>query len=116
MGKLTSLRPALGSIVPALGYIPGDTKAQDKHRDQLAPWRAWYKTTRWTKLRQVILLRDLYTCAMCGHVGAKGMTVDHIKPHRGNAALFWSEGNLQVLCTSPCHNKHKQAKERAEQS
>ena len=43
-----------------------------------------------------------------------GMVVDHKKPHRGSAALFWSEGNLQVLCASPCHSKHKQTLERAE--
>jgi 5-methylcytosine-specific restriction protein A len=114
MPKLTALRPTLGSIAPSLGYIPGDTKAQDKSRDQFAPWRAWYKTTRWTKLRQVILLRDLYTCQMCGRISTTGMVVDHKAPHRGNAALFWSEANLQVLCSSPCHSKHKQALERSQ--
>jgi 5-methylcytosine-specific restriction endonuclease McrA len=113
MAKLTALKPSLGNIAPRLGYASGDEKAQDKSRNQLAPWRAWYKTTRWTKLRQTILLRDLYTCAMCGRIASTGMVVDHIKPHRGSAALFWSEANLQVLCGSPCHSKHKQQQERA---
>ena len=114
MGRLGNLKPSLTGIAPSLGYVPGDIKAQDKSRDQLAPYRAWYKTTRWIKLRQVILLRDLYTCQMCGRIGSTGMVVDHKKPHRGSAALFWSEGNLQVLCASPCHSKHKQTLERAE--
>src|SRR3569832_196419 len=111
--KLGSLKPALGGIAPRLGYASGDTKAQDRSRDQLAPWRAWYKTTRWTKLRQQILLRDLYTCQMCGRLGSTGMVVDHIKPHRGSEHLFWDETNLQTLCASPCHSKHKQQQERA---
>ena len=33
-------------------------------------------------------------------------TVDHIKPHRGDAELFWDRDNLQSLCHS-CHSKHK---------
>lgn len=114
MGKLGTLRPSLGTSAPRLGYAQGDTRAQDKSRDQLAPWRAWYKTARWTKLRRAILVRDLFTCQMCGRVSASGMTVDHIRPHRGNETLFWDERNLQVLCSSPCHSKHKQAQERAE--
>jgi 5-methylcytosine-specific restriction enzyme A len=34
-------------------------------------------------------------------------TVDHITPHRGQAALFWDAKNWQSLCTL-CHNMHKQ--------
>lgn len=112
--KLGALKPSLGSIAPRLGYAQGDEKAQDRNRDQLAPWRSWYKTTRWTKLRQTILVRDLYTCRMCGRIASTGMVVDHIEPHRGSEALFWDERNLQVLCGSPCHSKHKQQQERAE--
>lgn len=113
MGKLTNLRSSIGTLSPGIGYAPGDTKAADKSRNQLAPWRAWYKTARWLKLRQVILLRDLYRCQMCGRVSSTGMVVDHVRPHRGDEHLFWDEGNLQVLCGSPCHSKHKQALERA---
>jgi hypothetical protein len=40
------------------------------------------------------------------------MVVDHVRPHRGSEALFWDEGNPQVLCGSPCHSKHKHAIER----
>jgi 5-methylcytosine-specific restriction protein A len=103
-------------LAPAIGYAQGDAKAGDKERNQLAPWRSWYKTARWLKLRQVILLRDLYTCQMCGRMGSTGMVVDHVKPHRGSERLFWSESNLQVLCASPCHSQHKQALERADEA
>lgn len=30
--------------------------------------------------------------------------VDHIKPHRGDEALFWDPENHQALC-DPCHNR-----------
>ena len=33
--------------------------------------------------------------------------VDHIKPHKGDEALFWDAGNLQSLC-KPCHDSTKQ--------
>jgi 5-methylcytosine-specific restriction endonuclease McrA len=36
-------------------------------------------------------------------------TVDHVKPHRGDPALFW-HGELQSLCAS-CHSMHKQREE-----
>ncbi|WP_295378386.1 HNH endonuclease [uncultured Pseudacidovorax sp.] len=29
--------------------------------------------------------------------------VDHIKPHKGDKALFWERGNWQALC-KPCHD------------
>ena len=29
--------------------------------------------------------------------------VDHIKPHRGDKALFWDQDNWQPLC-KPCHD------------
>ncbi|WP_436096656.1 HNH endonuclease [Bosea sp. LjRoot237] len=38
-------------------------------------------------------------------------TVDHVKPHKGDEALFWDQDNLQSLCAA-CHNRHKQREER----
>jgi 5-methylcytosine-specific restriction protein A len=112
MARLTTIKPILGRLAPRIGYGEGDAKAADRARNSLAPWRAWYKTSRWQKLRARIMLRDKYQCQMCGRIGDRGMVADHIKPHRGHEALFWSEANLQTLCFSPCHNKHKQALER----
>lgn len=37
---------------------------------------------------------------------------DHVIPHRGDVALFWS-GPLQSLC-SACHNGRKQREEQAQ--
>lgn len=80
------------------------------------PWKAWYKLARWRALRLRIFLRDLYTCQRKGCGRAEHNTAllvcDHIKPHRGNEALFWDEGNLQTLCKA-CHDKDKQREEQA---
>ncbi|MFC3058810.1 HNH endonuclease signature motif containing protein [Paenirhodobacter populi] len=46
---------------------------------------------------------------MCGNTAEH---VDHIKPHRGDQALFWDWRNLQALCAH-CHNSVKQRQERA---
>ncbi|MER2536042.1 MAG: HNH endonuclease signature motif containing protein [Rhizobiaceae bacterium] len=78
------------------------------------PWRAWYKTARWVKLRLAILLRDLYTCRMCRRIepDMSKLVCDHVKPHRGDERLFWDESNLQTLCR-PCHDRAKQREEQA---
>lgn len=99
-------------LAPRIGYMPGDTKAQDKAREHLAPYRKWYRTARWARLRQTILVRDLYQCQMCNRISSTGMVVDHIKPHRGDAALFWREDNLQCLCAG-CHSSAKQKLEQS---
>jgi 5-methylcytosine-specific restriction protein A len=78
------------------------------------PWKAWYKIARWRQLRLSIFKRDLYTCRKCPRIeGDTSLLVcDHVKPHRGDARLFWDETNLQTLC-KPCHDRLKQAEEQA---
>lgn len=79
----------------------------------MQPWRAWYKTARWQRLRWSILLRDLFTCQICGVI--EGVTsqlvADHKTAHRGDEVLFWDDGNLQCLCKT-CHDSIKQRDER----
>lgn len=113
MGRLKTLPPRIPALAPRIGYAEGDTKAQDRSREAFATWRAWYRTPRWAKLRGAVLLRDAYTCCMCGRVClSRDMVADHVTPHRGSEALFWDANNLQALCHHPCHSKHKQAQER----
>lgn len=114
MGKLKAARPTLAPVRPRIGYVAGDAKAQSKARESFAPWRAWYRTHRWAKLRKAVLLRDLYTCRMCGRAAnSPDLVADHIVPHRGDAALFWcGEAGLQTLCAS-CHGGAKQRAEAA---
>lgn len=72
---------------------------------------ARYNTTRWRRIRARQLAKEPL-CAFCQMRGiaAVANTVDHIVPHRGDAARFWSTTNLQSLC-APCHSSTKQAAE-----
>ena len=83
---------------------------------QPLPWKRWYNTASWHQLRQKTFLRDMFTCQMpqCGRLegDTSKLVCDHKTPHRGNAALFWDEANLQTLC-KPCHDKVKQKEEQA---
>lgn len=84
-------------------------------------WRADKRTaaqrgydSRWRRARDAFLSRaENVLCRMCQEDGriTKAAVVDHIKPHRGDAALFWDEGNWQPLCRR-CHDSRKQAEER----
>lgn len=77
----------------------------------MLPWKRWYKTARWQRLRLQVFLRDLYRCKGCGKTTAHPIC-DHIKPHRGDEKLFWDEANLQTLCKA-CHDSVKQREEQA---
>lgn len=116
MGRLRTMPSQLGSLPPALNYLDASDRSPDANRSLFSPWRKWYATTRWRKLRMVVLTRDLFTCqrAACGWSTADTslLVADHRTPHRGDEALFWDEGNLQTLC-KPCHDRHKQREERA---
>ncbi len=86
-------------------------------RDRSAgPWRKWYKTARWRRLRIEIFVRDLYTCQMegCGRVegDTSRLVCDHDKAHRGDEDRFWDPSNLKTLCKT-CHDGLKQRAEQA---
>ncbi len=102
-------------------------------RDAASPLRAKYKTAAWQRLRWSILVRDGFTCQRCGWehplatkaralqaIGradliegrAPELVADHRRPHRGDEALFWADGNLQCLCKG-CHDGAKQSEERS---
>ncbi|WP_223251991.1 HNH endonuclease signature motif containing protein [Paracoccus mutanolyticus] len=51
----------------------------------------------WEKARAEFVFSLHSCCVMCG---ADATLVDHIKPHRGDKALFWNWNNWQALCTS----------------
>jgi 5-methylcytosine-specific restriction protein A len=60
---------------------------------------------RWRKARSRFLALNPL-CAKCLAVGrtTAATVVDHVKPHRGDKALFWDTTNWQALCT-PHHNQ-----------
>jgi len=55
--RLTAMPPRLASPAPRIGPTQGDARAQDRERERVKPWRAWYRTARWSKLRRKILAR-----------------------------------------------------------
>ena len=113
MARLTKLRDGMHRLPPTVRYLSADKAAASRQRDAAHQWRSWYKTARWQRLRWSVLVRDLFTCAMCRRVEAdtSRLVADHKTPHRGDEALFWAEGNLQCLCKA-CHDSLKQRIER----
>ncbi len=49
-------------------------------------------------------------CAARGLIVPYGNVVDHVRPHRGDQALFWDPSNWQTLCATH-HSRDKQREE-----
>lgn len=79
-------------------------KAYDNKRGSAAQrgygWE-WQKESK-----SFLFLPENRFCVRCKAKGLLTMStlVDHIKPHKGNAVLFWDRSNWQGLCVT-CHNK-----------
>ncbi len=116
MAKLSRIAPRLSTAAPRLASA-ATTQDRDRERIAFNPLRKLYKTARWMKLRWQTLVRDAFTCQMCGKIGhdPSKLVADHRRPHRGDLTLFWKPDNLQTLCASPCHSKHKQRLEQAQE-
>ena len=66
---------------------------------------------RWTvESKRYLSLHPL--CVECQRIGetVPATVVDHIKPHKGDAALFWDVTNWEPLCT--LHHNQKTAREK----
>lgn len=115
MGRLKCAPPLLSAPPPRLGSAPIDTPGRDRERNSFNPLRALYNTARWKRLRMATFERDDFTCQMCGRLEGNTslLVADHRRPHRGDLTLFWDDANIQTLCASPCHSKHKQRLEQA---
>ena len=61
--------------------------------------RKVYGTTKWEKLREKALLRDLYTCQLCG---AQADEVHHVISLRENSSKAFDLNNLLSVCHD-CH-------------
>ena len=112
MGRLKSVGARLGRVAPRLGQA---IDSRDEQRSVGAAWRSWYGTARWKRLRMAVLMRDRFTCRMCGAVEGdlSKLVADHVIPHRGRERMFWDEDNLQCLCRV-CHDSAKQREEQAQ--
>lgn len=74
-------------------------------------YRHLYDSALWKRMRRLQLIEHPL-CAYCARLGAvtAATVADHIKPHRGDIALFYDSDNLQSLC-KPCHDRIKQIEE-----
>lgn len=74
-------------------------KPIDKHEHH-REWKKLYLTTRWRKLRDLILRRD----PVCMECKRRASTIaDHKIDHRGDLILFWDPNNIRGIC-KPCHD------------
>lgn len=110
------LRPCKHPGCPELtreGWCP---RHRPTHRRRAsAEYHGWYLLPVWTdSLRPGQLLREPF-CRECAGRGIRtpATVVDHIRPHRGDWALFIDQVNHQSLCKS-CHDR-KTAREQAEE-
>lgn len=111
---IKTLKPSVGTLAPRLKrYAPGNEAERSQYRDDTQHWRKWYKTARWQKLRMSVLVRDLFTCQMCGKLepNTSKLVADHRIPHRGSEYLFWKDTNIQCVCKT-CHDSEKQKRDR----
>lgn len=67
--------------------------------------------SRWQRESKAFL-RKHPLCVACQKNGkyTKATVVDHVRPHRGDAVLFWDKQNWQPLCKS-CHDKKTRAED-----
>jgi 5-methylcytosine-specific restriction endonuclease McrA len=98
-------------------YTLGDEKARNRFRSATQPWRAWYNTSKWQRLRQIVLKRDRWTCQRTGELCiGKGQepnapVINHKIPHRGDEKLFWDIDNLELVAKH-VHDSEIQSEER----
>ena len=83
----------------------------DPRSAQAAQYRQWYQSRQWRLLRVGQFRRepDCRFCRVMGRATAATI-IDHAKPHRGDAGLFFDPENLISLC-KPHHDATKQRQE-----
>lgn len=92
--------------------MPMAKRCTDQRSAEAGQYRKLYDTARWKRLRNMVLAEQPL-CCMClaDDIVTEATVVDHVRPHRGDEALFWDRGNLQSLCKAH-HDRDKQQMER----
>lgn len=101
MAKISSLKSRLTPVATRKVSSVAEAAGTDS-------WGSGRGGRPWRRKREAILIRDKYTCRVCG-LTTKDLEVDHII----NVAQGGTDddGNLQAICI-PCH-KTKTARESA---
>lgn len=107
--KKRAKRPCL---VPSCAGFATHGGYCDKHQDRIrkqdqARGNSYQRgyNREWQQKRE-LYLQDNPLCVSCAKrkMIMPASVVDHIKPHKGDKALFWDQNNWQALCES-CHNR-----------
>jgi hypothetical protein len=61
------------------------------------PWKAWYKTARWQRLRLEIFKRDHYTC-QCGCVLIEGDASQLVADHKEKSNDLVKRVSIEAAC------------------
>lgn len=112
-------RPPIRRLSPLVQRLPTQVQPT-RSTSNPDSWRAGKTVaemgygSRWRRARLEFLAENP-TCAMCAAEDRLSVAtvVDHIRPHRGDQALFWSRSNWQPLCRDH-HNRDKQRLDIAE--
>lgn len=118
MTKLKAASSRLAFAGARLSTAPEPAKGPTPAIQASAPWKAWYKTSRWAELKQRVHIRDNYTCQRTGVLCAgrypapNSPVANHKKPHRGDPDLFWDENNVETV-TKAVHDGEVQREEQA---
>lgn len=112
---LKPLRPCRHPGCPVLTREGWCDKHRPKYKRRVsAAYHGWYLLPIWTdRLRPEQLLREPF-CRECARLGLRteATVVDHVRPHRGDWALFVDPANHQSLCKH--HHDQKTAREQAQ--
>lgn len=83
----------------------------EREADRRSERCTMYSTQRWVRERAAFL-RAHPLCEECRRQGRirAASQVDHIRPHRGDAGLFWDQSNWQSLCAA-CHSRKTAAED-----
>jgi 5-methylcytosine-specific restriction protein A len=97
--------PGCGALAQA-HYCPDHARERQQRYDRergSASVRGY--DSRWRRAREE-WLRSHPLCAEHVRQGevVAAVVVDHIRPHKGDRALFWDRGNWQSLCKA-CHDR-----------
>lgn len=119
MNKLSNIQGPLSVVANPLAPAHRNVNDRSAYRYKTTPWRAWYTSKRWAKLRKEILNRDMYTCTEpeCGILlvhKTNLLIAHHKKAHKGIPELFWDKDNITTVCKQ-CHDGIIQKRERQEQ-
>lgn len=88
-----------------------------RDRDAQVPWRKWYFTAEWKRMKQAAHVRDNYTCQRTGilcigkYPAPNSPVANHKVPHHGDPKLFWDLNNIETVAKS-VHDGEIQSQER----